>query len=138
MTVRQTVHHDKEWGVTTFRRVRGHDLDSILAEVLVHFLPLPHRIHVDWVDLDDVSRKDFDEHRDWACCTGTKKALFIGLHPRLRTAPKYVVRYVVFHEVLHLAIPPHKGQAHPPAFAVAERLWPAYVRACAWLDGATH
>ena len=88
---------------------RRHDLDAILAEVLRHFAPLPHRIHVDWVDLDDVDPTLFDERRDWACCFGRRDSLCIGLHPELRGAPRYVISYLIFHEVLHLAIPPHAG-----------------------------
>lgn len=110
-----------------------HDLDAILVDVLGHFEPLPHRIHIDWVDLDEVSCNVFDEQADWACVTGTREATHIGLHPQLMVAPRYVLRYLVFHEVLHLAIPPHRGIAHHRAFNVAERLWPDYRRACEWL-----
>lgn len=114
---------------------RPHDLAAILLDVLKHFAPLPHVIHIDWVDLDEVDPLDFDEQKDWACIKGRKDGMFIGLHPLLKRAPKYVVEYAVFHEVLHLAIPPHAGMAHPPAFGVAERLWPRYHKACEWLDG---
>jgi hypothetical protein len=111
-----------------------HDLEAVLAEVLTHFWPLPHRIHIDWIDLDSVDPALFSEHNTWALCHGTKRALFIGLHPDLRGAPRYVVRYIVFHEVLHLAIPPHRGQVHTRAFNVAERLWSDYIRANHWLQ----
>lgn len=113
----------------------AHDLDAILVEVLGHFSHLPHRIHVDWVDLDAVDPTLFDEKTDYACCIGKKSGICIGIHPALKRAPRYVVRYLVFHEILHLAIPPHKGVHHPPAFGVAERLWPDYRRSCAYLDG---
>lgn len=111
-----------------------HDLDAILLEVLGHFASMPHRIRVDWVDLDAVDPIDFDEVSDWACVTNSTLEPCIGLHPSLRSAPRYVVRFLIFHEVLHLAIPPHAGVAHHVAFRVAERLWPDYHRANAWLD----
>jgi hypothetical protein len=116
----------------------SHDLDAILLDVLKLFAPLPHRIDIRWVDLDDTDTELFDEIRDWACCHGTKAGLFIGIHPTLKRAPRYVLKYIIAHEVLHLAIPPHNGVAHTKAFYVAERLLPGYHKAIAWLGEKTH
>jgi hypothetical protein len=110
------------------------DLVPVLQWALTLFAPLPHRIHICWVDLDEVDPSVFSEAEDWACCYGTKEGLFIGLAPSLSRAPLYVLRYLVAHEVLHLAIPPHRGKAHPRCFRVAERLIPGYLRACRWLE----
>lgn len=110
-----------------------HDLDAILLEVSTHFAKLP-QIRIDWVDLDEVGPSLFLEHDDYACCTYKNGAYFIGIHPAMKKAPKYVVRYTVFHEVLHVALPPRGRQAHHKAFLVAERLWPDFVRADAWFD----
>lgn len=113
----------------------SHDLDGLLLEVLQKFESLSKRVLVSWVDLDSVSRDDFDENKDWACCLlGHTEVAFVGLHPCLVKAPKYVLRYLIFHEVLHLALPPHGRNCHHKAFRVAERLHPDYVRANRWLE----
>lgn len=117
---------------------RTPDLDALLLTALGWFAPLPHRIHIDFVDLDDVDPSVFREQSDWACCIGKREGLFIGIHPALKRAPKYVLLYLIGHELLHLAIPPHAGMHHPPAFYVAERLLPNYAKACHWLGENTH
>lgn len=110
------------------------DLDSILLEVLQMFEGLSKQVLVSWVDLDAVDKPDFDENNDWACCLlGHTGVAFVGIHPCLSQAPRYVLRYLVFHEVLHLALPPHGRNTHHKAFRVAERLYPDYVRANEWL-----
>jgi Protein of unknown function DUF45 len=112
---------------------RSHDLDALLLIALGWFAPLPHRIHIDWVDLNEVDPSVFHEHNDWACCTGGRDGAFIGIHPDLKRAPRYVLLYLIGHELLHLAIPPHFGVAHHPAFQVADRLLPKHREAWQWL-----
>jgi hypothetical protein len=114
------------------------DLDALLITALGWFAPLQHRIHVDWVDLNEVDPVIFHEHKDWACCIGKRDGVFIGIHPCLKRAPQYVLLYLIGHELLHLAIPPHNGMHHSPAFYVAERLLPKYAKACHWLGENTH
>ena len=110
------------------------DLDSLLLEVLKRFKGLPV-VRVDWVDLDEVDPLLFAEEQDWACCFKTHDGAYcIGVHPRLRRAPLYVLRFLLFHEVLHVALPGHGKCVHHKAFRVAERLWPDYERANRWLD----
>jgi hypothetical protein len=120
---------------------RTHDLEGILGEVLAHFAPLPP-IRISWVDADAfLDTRDLLGQAVW-----TKDGRFVGVSTRLRRAPRYVVAYAVFHEVLHFALLPRdsrsetwrKGEPyrvtwHHRAFCVAERLWPTYVRANAWI-----
>lgn len=113
---------------------KPHDLDALLLEAMRLFPPTAHRIYIEWIDLDAVDVKVFHENKDYACCIGKKDGLFIGLHPGLRRAPKYVIFFLICHELLHLHIPPHAGQHHPHAFDIAERLLPCYARACNYLD----
>jgi hypothetical protein len=96
----------------------------------MHFAPLGKQLHVDWVDLDDVDPAYFVELHEYACVTRVRGQWFIGLHPKFKVAPRYVVRYLIFHEVLHVALQTFE---HPRHFHVAERLWPDYQRANAWL-----
>lgn len=108
-----------------------HDLDAYLLEVLTHFEKLP-QIEIDWVDLDEVDPSLFLETNDCACCVQQDGAFFIGVHPAMKKAPKYALLFLVFHEVLHVAFPPHGREAHHRAFRIAERIWPDYARAETW------
>lgn len=63
----------------------------------------------------------------------------IRLHPVLdhTEVPLRFVRFVVFHEMLHLAIPPHAGaggrrSVHPRAFRARERAHPDFAFSNAW------
>ncbi len=63
----------------------------------------------------------------------------IRLHPVLDHAdvPVEFVRFIVFHEMLHLAMPPRPGSGsrrlvHPASFRAAERAHPDYAFATAW------
>lgn len=53
--------------------------------------------------------------------------------------PRFFVRYVLFHELLHAAVPARRGRGgrrvfHGPEFARRERAYPDYERAIAWQD----
>ena len=65
----------------------------------------------------------------------------IRIHPRLDQAfvPSYVVRYIVFHEMLHahLGVGRNKSgrrRIHPPGFKNTEMSFPDYPRAVAWIE----
>lgn len=53
--------------------------------------------------------------------------------------PRYVVEYLVFHEMLHVRYPVernhHRRIIHSKAFQAAERAFPHYQRAVRWLGG---
>ncbi|MDA1267071.1 MAG: hypothetical protein O2816_18475 [Planctomycetota bacterium] len=61
------------------------------------------------------------------------------IHPVLDQAgvPTWFVTYVLMHEILHAALPPHQEPSgrwvhHSPAFRRRERAYPEYRRALAW------
>ena len=62
----------------------------------------------------------------------------IRIHPALdrREVPRFFVEYIVFHEMLHQAVPGkvrgNRRQHHNPAFLARERAYPDYARAAAW------
>ena len=65
----------------------------------------------------------------------------IRIHPYLDQAfvPAYVVRYIVFHEMLHALLgieesPNGRRRIHPPRFCQIEQSYPDYKRACAWIE----
>ena len=68
------------------------------------------------------------------------EAGLVRIHPVLDqpAVPAWFVRYVLFHELLHAAIPPRReGRRllhHPPEFNAAERAYPDFERARAWQD----
>jgi len=55
----------------------------------------------------------------------------VRIHPVLDrpSVPAWFVRYVLFHEILHAALP---GAEHGPAFRARERTYPDYPRATRW------
>ncbi len=110
-----------------------HDLDAILADVSRHFDRLPP-VHVAWVEPGKARPEYWCAADDWGCHVRENGAHFIGLAPELKRAPRYVVRYMLAHELLHIALPPRGRCAHHRAFRIAERLWPDFERANAWLD----
>jgi len=62
----------------------------------------------------------------------------IRVHPVLDHAdvPEWFVSFILFHEMLHVAIPPEQGKkrrrVHTRKFRAAERLHPDYDRAMLW------
>lgn len=65
----------------------------------------------------------------------------IRIHPLLDQGfvPRYVVRYIVFHEMLHALLGIEESETgrrrvHPPRFVAIERTYQDYARACAWID----
>ena len=63
----------------------------------------------------------------------------IRMHPVLdhKSVPDWMVRFVLFHELLHAVIPATVSRGgrrmhHPAAFRLRERAYPDYARAIAW------
>lgn len=68
-------------------------------------------------------------------------ARMIRIHPRLDQAfiPVYLVRYIVFHEMLHAYLGIHRNargrrQIHSRQFKAMERKFPEYQQAIAWME----
>jgi hypothetical protein len=119
----------------------AHDLDKVLADVLTHFrFDRPREIRVCWgpaVEMFHSGRECSALVRWDPACEG---AIFIALSEKLRRAPRYVLAYLIFHECLHIDLPPRNGvldptrwQFHHRAFRVAERIWPTYTKSNEWL-----
>ena len=82
--------------------------------------------------------------------TGARRSLHLGSYDRLADVvrvhrvldqpgvPRFFVRYVLFHELLHAALPPVKrgGRTlhHPEAFRRREQAYPDFERAKGWED----
>lgn len=94
-----------------------------LAEELAPDLPLLAR-------LSSVTWSTRQNHRWGSCTTATGD---IRLSDRLRTMPAWVVDYVVFHELLHLA-----EANHTPRFHELMRRYPKHDLAKGFLHGVAH
>ena len=59
----------------------------------------------------------------------------IFLHPYIwdSSAPVYVSRYLVYHELLHFFLPPSRGESHHELFLQRERAAPQRISAKRWL-----
>ena len=118
----------------------AHDLDKILADVLTHFrFDRPKEIRLSWGAHSDLMTDGYKCSAvvEWANVSG---CMFIAVNDRLRRAPRHVIAYLIFHECLHIALPPRKGVLdksrqhwHHRAFRVAERIWPTYTKSNDWL-----
>ena len=132
----------------------AHDLNAILSEVLTHFAPLPP-IYIAWNKSKEFKRdKHKNKHQDiWAQALWTKDGRFIGISNRAKRAPRWVVKYLIFHETLHFSLlprdsrdeskwrnrsEPYKVTWHHHAFRIAVRMWPDYERAEKWLTDHTY
>jgi len=69
----------------------------------------------------------------------------IRVHPALDQdfVPRYFVRYIVFHEMLHAYVgvsrsPSGRRRVHPPEFKLLEQAYPDYERAVAWQNDPTN
>ncbi len=71
------------------------------------------------------------QNRRWGSCTTTTGE--IRLSSRLRSMPGWVVDYVLFHELVHLAEPNHSQRFHELV-----RRYPAHDRAVGFLQGVAH
>lgn len=49
-------------------------------------------------------------------------------------APKYVYTYLIFHECLHIVMPPENGNCHGPEFCMREMFAPNRKRSIEWLQ----
>jgi hypothetical protein len=123
-------------------RGRVYDLGPLLADQHVH---LPQTLRVDLAG--EVRRA----HVTWGRFAGRppRRVLRLGscdggappvirIHPVLDhdSVPGWFVGFVLFHELLHVALPPvvsgGRRLVHPPSFRRAERAHPDYHRALDW------
>lgn len=101
---------------------------------------------------------DFGTEREWPAITWgarsarrAKRSLRLGsydvaqnlvrVHPVLDqpAVPRWFVRYILFHEILHAAMPPRRGRGnrllhHPPEYRARERTLDDYDRARRWQE----
>ncbi len=115
------------------------DLRELRDEINQRYFGGELEVHVTWGRAPSRGRR---RKRSYSVRLGTysDRDRVVRIHRCLdRTdVPRYVVESVVYHEMLHAAVPPAKKNGrrriHTPEFRRRERLFPHYERAERWLD----
>jgi hypothetical protein len=114
-------------------RGRYHDLDAILADLRARYFPHCAEVKIRWGRWSGRARP-----RSIRFGSYLPDARLIRIHPALDQAfvPRCFVEFIVYHELLHHAIPPvrlnGRYQIHSPTFRQRERDFPAFAEAMAW------
>ncbi len=117
-------------------RTRGHhhDLSALLVEVShAEFGGPLEGVRITWGRRGSARRK-----RSIRLGTYSHEERLVRIHPSLDAAwvPRFFVRYIVFHELLHHVEPGvernGRTEFHTPAFRAREQRYGDYVRALAW------
>lgn len=110
-----------------------HDLQTIFDFLNARFFAGKIEARIGW-------GREAPDRRRRSIKMGTyfHEARVIRIHPALdrQEVPEFFVRFVVFHEMLHQAVPPKmiggRRIAHSAEFRSLERAYPEYGRAIAW------
>jgi len=125
-------------GVTKTRTTA--DLKRLLAHVQRRYFPRVLNIHISWGTPEQLT-----DGIDWPWAVSSwahPDGRFIVLSDRLKRAPRYVVMYAVFHEVLHFHVASRKVTRrdgttywvhHPRAFVLAEHAFEYFKSAARWM-----
>ncbi len=113
-----------------------HNLAELFAEVNRAHFDDTVKARITWGNMPKTARR-----RSIRFGTHCIRQNLIRIHPLLDQAfvPRYFVRYIVFHEMLHAHLgisetPSGRRSIHPPRFKRIEKAYPDYARAVAWLE----
>lgn len=88
--------------------------------------------------LPEVAWSDLHAHNAWALYVVRDDVILVEKSLDAETTPRDVLRYLLLHELLHLAHPPDSGGSqtdwHTPEYEAALARFPAAGEAEAWLD----
>ncbi len=106
-------------------------LESFMRVVLDHDIRLPSAPTLSWTKTE--SRRRFGHH------DSDHNAIVISQVLDDPDVPEFVLDYVVYHELLHIVMPPRMGSGgkriiHPKEFTEAERRFPQWREAEEWLS----
>lgn len=122
----------------TALRARGHvfDLDELYREVNADEFGGAVTAPITWGKMPNLRRR-----RSIRFGSYSPGENLIRIHPLLDQdfVPRFFVRYIVFHEMLHAHMgideaPGGRRLIHPPAFRAREAEYPDFERAVAWMD----
>jgi predicted metal-dependent hydrolase len=116
-------------------RTRGayYDLEAIRDRVNARFFDKPVKCDISW---GRITRSKKRRRRSYSICFGScdQEERFIRINPKLDNprVPSSFVEYIIYHEMLHLAIPSRRQngrwQHHGPAFKQVEDRYPGIER----------
>ena len=113
-----------------------HDLDELFAELeREQFVGLLDGVGITW---GRRAPRRARRARTIRMGTYSLDERIIRIHPKLDQAwvPRFFVRFIVFHEMLHHVEPARETAArtefHTPAFRAREQAYPDYARSIAW------
>lgn len=123
---------------TIQRKTRGlyHNLEELFDEVNVEMFETTVDAGITWGRIPAATKR-----RSIRLGSYTEEDHLIRIHPYLDQdfVPRYFVRYIVFHEMLHAHVgiettPSGRRRIHSPRFNRLERKYPDFARATAWHD----
>lgn len=123
---------------TTFQTTgHHHDLKRLYDEVNCEEFFYQVNCPITWGKMPRLTRT----RRSIRFGSYSPKEHLIRIHPLLDQAfvPRFLVRYIIFHEMLHAnmgieKLPSGRRAIHPPAFRLRERCYADFDRACEWID----
>lgn len=117
---------------------RYFDLQALFEEVNIAHFESAVDAAVTWGKRPARSRR---RRRSIRFGSYTQEDHLIRVHPLLDQdfVPRYIVRYIVFHEMLHAYLgvgvsPSGRRQIHTPEFNALEAAYPDYERSVAWIE----
>jgi hypothetical protein len=127
-------HHPRPRELTPLGAV--HDLADLFADVeRTHFAGEAAGVGITWGKRAPQTRR---RRRTIRLGTYSHEEKLIRVHPALdqHWVPRFFVRFIVFHEMLHHVEPARETDArtefHTPRFRARERAYPEYERAITW------
>ena len=113
-----------------------HDLKAYLGEVAARLENFPDNVVICWADSVDLGNARFEGFATVTTPTRKRPVWVIGVSKALRRAPRYVLRWLVLHEALHVKLPACAATSvcHHYYFRQAERAHPDFLRANQWLE----
>lgn len=121
-------------------RGRCHDLRELFDEVNAAHFGAAVTAHISWGKMPAKIQR-----RSIRFGTYSSREGLIRIHPLLdqEFVPRYLVRYIVYHEMLHAHMgiaesPSGRRSMHSPQFKRAEKAYPDFVRATAWIGNPEH
>jgi hypothetical protein len=116
-------------------RGEHHDLRLLLRKVDRAFLGADRPF-----DLPQVAWADLKPHNAWALYAIRDDVILVEKSLDSESTPREVLRYLLLHELLHLAHPPQAGGSqvdwHTPEYEAALARFPAADEVEAWLEAA--
>ncbi len=122
--------------IRCYPRGRNYDLRDMLDEINAAHFDNKVEAYISW---GQMPRKI--QRRSIRFGSYSPRDKVIRIHPLLDQdfVPRYFVRYIVFHEMLHAHLGIAESESgrrsiHPPEFKRMERAYPDYERAVAWME----